>query len=88
MEERRKRSAYLRTLSSSKRMDWHSEYCGQKVRVLLENPKKESLFGYTDNYLKVMIPNEGEGHSNCFAEIRIKEARPEYCIGQILSVEK
>ena len=80
--ERRKRSAYLRTLSSSKRMDWHSKFCGQHV-CTFENPKKESLFGYTDNYLKVMIPNEGEGYSNCFAKIRINEARPEYCIGQI-----
>ena len=82
------RSTHLRSLSASKRMDWHSEHCGQEVRVLLENPKGESIFGFTDNYLKVMVNNQSGKNANHFASVKIKSAQPEFCLGEILHVEK
>ena len=88
MQERRRRSTHLRSLSASKRMDWHSEHCGKDVRVLLENPKGEYLSGYTDNYLKVMVRSQSGENANHFATLKIKSAKPEFCVGEILRVEK
>ena len=88
MQERRKRSTHLRSLSASKRMDWHAKYCGQEVRVLLENPKGDSIFGFTDNYLKIMVNNQSGENANHFASVKIKSAQPEFCLGEILHVEK
>lgn len=88
MQERRSRSTHLRSLSASKRMDWHSEHCGKDVRVLLENPKGEYLSGYTDNYLKVMVRSQSGENANHFATLKIKSAKPEFCVGEILRVEK
>jgi threonylcarbamoyladenosine tRNA methylthiotransferase MtaB len=88
MQERRKRSSYLRSLSSSKRMDWHTEHCGRELRVLLENPKNNCVFGYSDHYLKVMIPDQGVEIANHFATVLVEEARPEYCVGKIIEIEQ
>ena len=46
IEERRRRSAHLRRLSASKRMDFHNKHKGKEMRVLLENPKEGSYFAY------------------------------------------
>ena len=86
MQERRRRSSYLRQLSASKKMDWHASFHGKEVRVLLENPKNGYYGGYTENYLKVMIPIEEENLENKFARVRVGEARPEYCLGQIVDL--
>ena len=53
-------------------MDWQRVLWGES-RATLEKSKKESLFSYTDNYLKVMILMR-EGHRIVLQEIRIKEA--------------
>ena len=87
MEERRKRSARLRRLSASKRMEFHQEYVGKQVKVLLENPKNGFYAGYTDNYLKVVVPQEPAGLQNRFARVDITEDRPEYCQGKLISWE-
>ena len=84
MAERRKRSAHLRKLSASKRMKWHQAHCGLKLRVLLETPKNGFYGAYSDHYLRVMIPDSRVGLANRFAEVKIEEARPEYCVGKIL----
>ncbi len=87
IEERRRRSAHLRQLSASKRLDWHEEFQGKNVRVLLENPKNGHYGGYTENFLKLMIPIKRENLQNKLVQVRVGEARPEYCLGQILNVE-
>ena len=86
-EERRRRSAHLRQLSASKRLDWHEEFQGKNVRVLLENPKNGHYGGYTENFLKLMIPIKRENLQNKLVQVRVGEARPEYCLGQIINVE-
>lgn len=87
MNKRRQRSATLRRLSASKKMDWHQSYRGQEMRVLLENPKNGYCGGFTNNYLKLMIPNGGSNIANKFAKVKIGEAMPEYCLGELLKIE-
>jgi threonylcarbamoyladenosine tRNA methylthiotransferase MtaB len=87
MEERRKRSAHLRRLSASKRMDFHKSYEGKELRVLLENPKDGSYFAYSDNYLKVRVPEQPPDLANRMARVKIGKAFPEYCIAELVDWE-
>ncbi len=87
MQERRRRSAYLRRLSASKRMDFHAVHEGRTMRVLLENPKDSNYFAYTDNYLRVKIPENPKGLANHMARVRIGRSFPEYCEAELLSLE-
>ena len=87
MNKRRDRSVRLRRLSASKKMEWHESYKGQEVRVLVENPKDGFFGGYTENYLKLMIPDEGKDIANKFARVKVRDARPEYCLGELLKIE-
>ena len=45
-------------------MDFHLDYQGKEMQVLLENPKNDSYFAYTDNYLKVECENQGFSQSH------------------------
>ena len=87
MEERRRRSAHLRRLSASKKMDFHAFYEGKELRVLLENPKDNSYFAYSDNYLKVRVPEQPLGLANRMARVKIGQAFPEYCLGELVDWE-
>ena len=87
MEERRRRSAHLRRLSASKRMDFHYQYKGREMRVLLENPKEGSYFAYSENYLKVRVPEKPTGLANRMAVVKIGQAFPEYCLAELLDWE-
>ncbi|MCH6257275.1 tRNA (N(6)-L-threonylcarbamoyladenosine(37)-C(2))-methylthiotransferase MtaB [Puniceicoccaceae bacterium K14] len=64
IEERQRRSAYLRRLSSKKRHDFYSEYLGKTVRVLFENPKPDIWPAYTDNYIRVIVSKDQVGEEN------------------------
>ena len=87
MEERRRRSAHLRRLSASKRMDFHTSYEGKEMRVLLENPKDNSYFAYSDNYLKVRVPEQPLDLANRMAWVKIGQAFPEYCLAELVNWE-
>ena len=87
MAERRRRSAHLRRLSASKRMDFHASHLGKEMRVLLENPKDGSYFAYTDHYLKVRVDEEPKGLANRMAMVKIGEAFPEYCKAELINWE-
>ena len=87
MEERRRRSAHLRRLSASRRMDFHTLYEGKELRVLLENPKNHSYFAYSDNYLKVRVPEQPIGLANRMARVKIGQAFPEYCLAELVDWE-
>lgn len=88
ISERRKRSAELRKLSSSKRMNWHKNHMHKDVCVLLENPKNGHISGYTDNYIKVIFKEYEKEIANKFVRVHINEAKPEYCGGKILEIIK
>ena len=86
MRERRKRSAELRNLSGLKRMNWHEGHINKYACVLLENPKNGYISGYTDNYIKMVFHDYEKEMANRFVRVRIDEAKPEYCSGEILEV--
>ena len=69
-------------------MDWHKSFEEREVRVLIENPKHGFYGGYTENYLKLMVPDEGGDIANKFVKIKVGEARPEYCLGKLLKIEE
>ena len=87
VETRRQRSAQLRRLSSSKRMEFHEKQIGKTWRVLLENPKEEFYSGYTDHYVRVMVPMESVGLENRMASVKMLRASPEFMEGEIVSLE-
>ena len=87
MEIRRKRSSKLRSLSASKKMDWHQNQIGKVFNVLIENPKNGMYAGYTENYLKIMIGEDHPELANKFARVRVKEAMPEYCLGELIEFD-
>jgi threonylcarbamoyladenosine tRNA methylthiotransferase MtaB len=78
MDLRRKRSAHLRRLSSSKRMDFHKGQEGNLDTVLIENPKDSYFTGYTPNYTKVIVENTGRDISNQLVQVRLNHASPEF----------
>lgn len=87
MEEKRLRSARLRRLSAAKRMSFHEKQLGQVFRVLLENPKDEFYSGYTDHYVRVVVPQAITGLENRMALVKMGKATPEFIEGRLLSYE-
>ena len=55
--------------------------------MLLENPKEGSYFAYSENYLKVRVPEKPTGLANRVAIVRIGQAFPEYCLADLLDWE-
>jgi len=87
MEEKRLRSARLRRLSAAKRMSFHEKQLGQVFRVLLENPKDEFYSGYTDHYVRVVVPQSITGLENRMALVKMEKSTPEFIEGRLLSYE-
>ncbi len=57
VEERRKRSKMLRSLSSKKRRAFYESQIGSQRTVLFEGENKEGyIHGFTENYVKVKTP--------------------------------
>lgn len=88
VEERRRRSAHLRRLSASKKMNFHEEQLGKEFVVLLENPKDGFYGGYTEHYVRVNIPEEPLGLENQMARIRMLKASPDFVEGSLQAYEK
>ncbi len=58
VQERRRRNEMLRILSEKKKRYFYEQFVGQTRKVLLEESKSSGfLTGFTDNYLKVQLPN-------------------------------
>ena len=85
MEERRKRSAHLRRLSSSKRMEFYKRHEGKIVEVLLENPKGNMISGYTKNYVKVLLDKSDQTKPNKLINVKLIETYPEFSKGIVLN---
>ncbi len=61
LEERRKRSRMLRSLSVKKRRSFYDQFVGTERPVLFEDTNDEGwMFGFTDNYLKIKCPFKNE----------------------------
>ena len=87
VEERRRRSAYLRRLSSKKRYDFYGTHLGTTMRVLFENSKADFWPAYTDNYIRVVAPRDamnGEDLANRCAEVRLNHIAADFVEGEIV----
>ena len=84
MNLRRKRSAQLRRLSSSKRMDFHKGQEGNLETVLIENPKDNYFTGYTPNYTRVIVENADHDISNQLVQVRLHHASPEFIDAELI----
>ena len=73
--------------SASKRMSFHENQLGKVFRVLLENPKDGFYSGYTDHYVRVVVPEAPRGLENRMALIKMKKASPEFIEGELVSYE-
>ena len=71
IKTRKKRSQILRNLSSKKKNKFYMENLNTSRPTLIESGnKKETLNGYTDNYIKVEIPYK-KGLENKIIEINM-----------------
>ncbi len=87
VNERQRRSAHLRRLSSKKRYDFYEAHLGRTMRVLFENPKPDCWPSYTDNYIRVVVPRDamnGENLANRCAEVRLDRLAADFVEGQIV----
>ena len=85
MDERRRRSAHLRVLSSSKRFDFHKRQEGIYAQVLFEKPKNNCITGYSENYTKVLIHGEHQFLTDEICEVELIKSTPEYMEGKLIS---
>jgi threonylcarbamoyladenosine tRNA methylthiotransferase MtaB len=59
MGTRKQRNKMLRILSAKKKHSFYTQYQGTSRKVLLEHSKEDGMFnGFTDNYIKISIPEE------------------------------
>lgn len=84
MKERRNRSFLLRQLSSLQKKAFYGEQIGRNFRVLLENPKNGFYQGYTEHYVKVVIPEKPLGLANKLVNVRLKNVMPEHVEGELI----
>ena len=85
MEERRKRSKQLRILSLKLKQKFYQEQIGSQEKVLLETKENNSIYGFTENYIKVKIPGEMEFKNN-IVNVKLKELNSDIeAIGEIIN---
>ena len=85
MEERRKRSKQLRILSLKLKQKFYQEQIGSQEKVLLETKEDNSIYGFTENYIKVKIPGEMELKNN-IVNVKLKELNSDIeAIGEIIN---
>lgn len=72
MNIRRERNEMLRILSEKKKRAFYESQIGSNRKVLLENGDKEHYFGFTENYVKVIVP-KSHFESNDFIEVKLSE---------------
>ena len=85
MEERRKRSKQLRILSLKLKQKFYQDQIGSQEKVLLETKEDNSIYGFTENYIKVKIPGEMELKNN-IVNVKLKELNSDIeAIGEIVN---
>ena len=85
MEERRKRSKQLRILSLKLKQKFYQEQIGSQEKVLLETKEDNSIYGFTENYIKVKISGEMELTNN-IVNVKLKELNSDIeAIGEIIN---
>lgn len=89
IEERQRRSARLRRLSSQKRYDYYERYLGKNMRVLFENPKPDFWPGYTNNYIRAVVPRDSvddQDLSNRCGMVKLTRLAADFVEGEIVEM--
>jgi len=73
MHVRKERNEMLRILSQKKRRAYYQQHIGSTRSVLVETDKKGNLTGFTDNYVKVNIPQSDKSLANTIIKVRLHE---------------
>ena len=77
-QEKHERSQRVLALSATKTHDFHARFIGTERPVLLEHasPRKPRMNGFTDNYIRVEVPNSPE-LDNQIVRVKLKELNQE-----------
>jgi threonylcarbamoyladenosine tRNA methylthiotransferase MtaB len=76
-EVRHERCRRLLSLSDEKTLNFYKRYLGRTMDVLLEHaPKGKPMHGFTDNYIKVEVPNTPE-LDNTIVKARLERLTPD-----------
>lgn len=84
MEERSRRCTHLRRLSEKKRYDFMEERIGQTAKVLLEDPRDDGFPGYTENYIRVRVPNPGYDIRNELVTVKLGDIRADWMEAEVV----
>jgi threonylcarbamoyladenosine tRNA methylthiotransferase MtaB len=87
IEERNRRCTHLRRLSAKKRYDFMLAHQGQEADVLLEDPRDGGFPGYTENYIRVRVPDPGQDIRNELVRVRLGAVRADWMEAEILETE-
>jgi len=80
-EEKKSRARKLLEVSKELETNYAKKFLNQEVSVLVETYKDGYSYGYTDNYLYVMV--KGELSHNTFQIVKIVDYDYPYCIGEV-----
>lgn len=72
MHIRRERTIRLRNLSDKKTRMFYKEFLGTEHQVLIEQSKGDGLHGYTENYIRVELP-ENAGEVNDLIMVKLED---------------
>jgi len=87
LPERNRRSAHLRRLSSAKRYEFDERHVGRIAEVLFENPRDGLWPGYTENYIRVTVPQQGEVNlTNRLAKVRLLRPAADYLEAEVVEI--
>ena len=81
-EVRSERSKMLHMLSDKKQNHFYNENLSKKREVLFETMKNNSLFGHTDNYIKVKI-NESPALINNIRSVKLSKVKNNLMLGSL-----
>jgi threonylcarbamoyladenosine tRNA methylthiotransferase MtaB len=84
VEERNRRCTHLRRLSAKKRYDFMEAHRGHIAKVLLEDPRDDGFPGYTENYIRVRVPNPGHDIRNQLVSVRLGEIRADWMEAEVV----
>ena len=77
-QEKHQRSQRVLALSAQKTRDFYTRFIGTTRPVLLEHasPRKPMMNGFTDNYIRVEVPNQPD-MDNCIVQVLLGEMNKE-----------
>lgn len=81
---RQRRSVALRELSAIKHRTFMQNFIGREEEILFENPQGDIWPGYTQNFIRVLVPASefpGENLANTFRAVRLTSVEEDFVRG-------